>query len=114
MTTNPTEPLTRMERTVLLFLADKYDNSEIALALSLTKNTIKVHKYNLYKKLGWTHMTKYEVRENLELYVEYNPDIFADIFPEYKVEVELDADDQRESPLAGVQVHSVCQVPHGL
>ena len=44
--------LTRRETTILTALADGTENSDICAALCITKNTLKKHILNIYRKLG--------------------------------------------------------------
>jgi DNA-binding NarL/FixJ family response regulator len=51
------EPLTGRQRTVLGLLARGVSNKEIAEALGLTENTVKVHLANIYRALDVTTRT---------------------------------------------------------
>ncbi len=51
--TSPIEPLTPREHEVMLLIAKGFTNSEIADKLTLSINTIKTHRSNIYSKLGF-------------------------------------------------------------
>ena len=51
-------PLTKQELLVLDCVANGMTNQEIAEVLDLSKNTIKVHKFNAYKKCGFVGLGK--------------------------------------------------------
>lgn len=87
--------LTKQEKLILFFVSHDLPNKEIAEAMGLSKNTVKVHKHNLYKKLNLVGLGKVEARKNLQQFASDNEDLFANLFPG-----EDNANDQRESPLA--------------
>jgi LuxR family maltose regulon positive regulatory protein len=45
------EPLTNRELEILVLLAERKTNKEIALQLGITPGTVRQHSYNLYQKL---------------------------------------------------------------
>lgn len=75
------KPLTRQERLILFFVSHDLSNQEIAEAIGLSKNTVKVHKYNLYKKLIVVGLSKVEALHIIQQYAIDNPDLFDDLFP---------------------------------
>ena len=56
------EPLSPREREVLQLIAAGLTNQEIAQELVLSSNTVKVHTYNIYSKLG-VHSRTQAVRQ---------------------------------------------------
>ena len=46
------DSLTARERQLLQYFATGYSNAEISLAVGIAATTVKVHKANVYKKLG--------------------------------------------------------------
>ena len=83
-----TRPLTKQELWVLYFLDLELDNATIAEALDLEKNTVKVHKYNLYKKLKLNGLGKVQAAKELHQYAFENPDLFEGLFHDH-----VEADD---------------------
>lgn len=77
-----TKPLTSQELWVLYYLHNELSNPEIASAMELSKNTVKVHKSNLYKKLGLLNLGKEEALKQLNKFVSTWPDLFDNLFPE--------------------------------
>jgi hypothetical protein len=59
---------------------DNLSNTEISEVMSLAKHTVKVHKYNLYKKLNLTKMSRAEAHKQLVKFGEDNKDLFLDLF----------------------------------
>ncbi len=78
-------PLTKQERTVLYCLNFEFTNPEIAFAMDLAKNTVKVHKSNLYKKLGLLGLGKAAAQRELQAFCIENPDL---------IDLEADANHQ--------------------
>jgi LuxR family maltose regulon positive regulatory protein len=62
------EPVTEREKTVLRYLATMLSNAEIAEALFLSPNTIKVHLRHIYRKLDVTSR-RAAVRQARELHL---------------------------------------------
>jgi DNA-binding CsgD family transcriptional regulator len=63
-----TRPLTRQELIILDCAANGMSNEEIAVCLELSKNTVKVHKFNAYVKLGLNGKTKGEALKGIKDY----------------------------------------------
>lgn len=76
------KPLTPQELWVMYYLHNNLSNSEIASAMELSKNTVKVHKFNLYKKLALTGLTKAQQAGAINAFVSTWPDLFEGLFPE--------------------------------
>jgi DNA-binding NarL/FixJ family response regulator len=81
-----TRPLTNQELFVLYYLDLGLDNATIAECLDLQKNTVKVHKFNLYKKLKLNGLGKVQAAKELHEYCVENPDLFEDLFPKFEVD----------------------------
>lgn len=75
------KPLTNQEKLILFFVSHDLSNQEVAEAVELSKNTVKVHKYNLYKKLGLVGLGKVAALSNLQQFALDNPDLFDGLFP---------------------------------
>src|SRR5258707_87991 len=82
------KPLTKQERYILFYASFQQPNKDIAEAMGLQVNTVKVHKHNLYKKLGLTGMTKEAARESLNAFVDNFPDLFDGLFTGMEDEAE--------------------------
>ena len=74
-----TRPLTNQELWVLYYLHNNLSNPEIASAMELSKNTVKVHKSNLYKKLNLLNLGREEASEQLNKFVKDFPDLFDNL-----------------------------------
>jgi DNA-binding NarL/FixJ family response regulator len=77
-----TRPLTRQELHVLRLLDLGTPNSCISEVLGLSKNTVKVHKYNLYKKLFLVGLSKSAAHIELKKFCAANPDLFEGLVPQ--------------------------------
>ena len=62
------EPLTERELTILRYLQSILSNTEIAVELSLSVNTVKTHVRNIYRKLD-TARRRDAVRRARELHL---------------------------------------------
>jgi DNA-binding NarL/FixJ family response regulator len=75
------KPLTPQELWVLYYLHNGLSNPLIASAMELSKNTVKVHKSNLYKKLNLLNLGKEEALKQLQKFVKDFPDLLDNLFP---------------------------------
>lgn len=82
------KPLTKQERYILYYVCYYIPNKDIAEAMNLQVNTVKVHKHNLYKKLGLTGLTKEVARKSLDSFINDFPDVFDGLFPGMEDEAE--------------------------
>ena len=73
------KPLTPQELWVLYCLHNGLTNPMIASAMELSKNTVKVHKSNLYKKLGLLNLGKEEAFRQIHKFVQDFPDLFDNL-----------------------------------
>jgi DNA-binding CsgD family transcriptional regulator len=82
------KPLTKQERYILFYASFQQPNKDIAEAMGLQVNTVKVHKHNLYKKLGLTGLTKEAAIEGLNSFIDDYPDLLDGLFPGMEDEAE--------------------------